>query len=138
MINRPIRTEAEYKSALAEIDEFFRDEPRKGDIWERQHPIGPPHPVETIRHRMRTAGYTQTDLALHLGSPARASDVLQKKRRTPAASRFGLAQPQGSLARTSSFAHGRQRWQPATHCRSRGRHRLCSSRRVHASVRSLP
>jgi HTH-type transcriptional regulator/antitoxin HigA len=96
MINRPIRTEAEYKAALAEIGEFFDSEPKKGtaeadrfdllallvEAYEEQHhPIGPPHPVEMIRHRMRTAGYTQADLADLLGSRARASEVLQKKRR---------------------------------------------------------
>ena len=96
MINRPIRTEAEYKAALAEIEEFFDSEPKKGtaeadrfdllallvEAYEEQHhPIGPPHPVEMIRHRMRTAGYTQADLADLLGSRARASEVLQKKRR---------------------------------------------------------
>ena len=96
MINRPIRTEAEYKAALVEIETFFEDEPKKGtaeadrfdllalliEAYEEQHhPIGPPHPVEMIRHRMRTAGYTQADLADVLGSRARASEVLQKKRR---------------------------------------------------------
>lgn len=96
MINRPIRSEAEYKTALVEIEKFFDDEPKKGtaeadrfdllalliEAYEEQHhPIGPPHPVEMIRHRMRTAGYTQADLADLLGSRARASEVLQKKRR---------------------------------------------------------
>jgi HTH-type transcriptional regulator/antitoxin HigA len=96
MINRPIRTDAEYKAALAEIERYFADEPREGtaeadrfdlltlliEAYEEQHhPIGPPHPVEMIRHRMRTAGYTQADLAVLLGSRARASEVLTKKRR---------------------------------------------------------
>ena len=96
MINRPIRTDAEYKAALTEIERFFAREPRKGtpeadrfdlltlliETYEEQHhPIGPPHPVEMIRHRMRTAGYTQADLATLLGSRARASEVLQKKSR---------------------------------------------------------
>lgn len=96
MINRPIRTEAEYKAALTEIEKFFENEPKKGtpeadrfdlltlliEAYEEQHhPIGPPHPVEMIRHRMRTAGYTQPDLAALLGSRARASEVLTKKRR---------------------------------------------------------
>ena len=80
MINRPIRTEAEYKAALAEIEKFFDNEPKKGTA-EADHPIGPAHPVEMIRHRMRTAGYTQADLADLLGSRPRASEVLQKKRR---------------------------------------------------------
>ena len=96
MINRPIRTDTEYKAALAETEKYFADEPRKGtaeadrfdlltlliEAYEDQHhPIGPPHPVEMIRHRMRTAGYTQADLAALLGSRARASEVLTKKRR---------------------------------------------------------
>ncbi len=96
MINRPIRSEAEYRAALAEIERFFDDEPRKGtaeadrfdlltlliEAYEEQHhPIGPAHPVEMIRHRMRTAGYTQADLATLLGSRARASEVLARRRR---------------------------------------------------------
>lgn len=96
MIERPIRTEAEYKAALAEIERFFAVEPRKRtpeadrfDLLallieayeERHHSIGPPHPIEMIRHRMRTAGYTQADLATLLGSRARASEVLGRKRR---------------------------------------------------------
>jgi HTH-type transcriptional regulator/antitoxin HigA len=96
MINRPIRTEAEYAAALVEIERYFVHEPKKGtreadrfdllalliEAYEdRHHPIGPPHPVEMIRHRMQTAGYTQADLAALLGSRARASEVLQKKRR---------------------------------------------------------
>jgi HTH-type transcriptional regulator/antitoxin HigA len=96
MINRPIRTEAEYKAALVEIERYFVHEPKKGtpeadrfdllalliEAYEDQHhPIGPPHRVEMIRHRMRTAGYSQADLAALLGSRARASEVLAKKRR---------------------------------------------------------
>lgn len=96
MINRPIRTEAEYKAALEEIEAYFEREPEddtpeadRFDLLtllieayeERHHPIGPPHPVEMIRHRMRTAGYTQADLADLLGSRARASEVLAQKRR---------------------------------------------------------
>jgi len=96
MINRPIRTEAEYEAALAEIEPYFAHEPEadsaeadRFDLLallieayeERHHPIGPPHPVEMIRHRMRTRGYTQADLGELLGSRARASEVLAKKRR---------------------------------------------------------
>lgn len=96
MMNRPIRTEAEYEAALAEVEQFFRAEPMKGtpeadrfdlltlliEVYEEQHhPIGPPHPIDMIRHRMRTAGFTQADLAALLGSRARASEVLAKKRR---------------------------------------------------------
>ena len=97
MINRPIRTEVEYKAALVENEKCFPTSPRRVtpeadrfdllalliEAYEDQHhPIGPPHPVEMIRHRMRTAGYTQAELAALLGSRARASEVkLTKKRR---------------------------------------------------------
>jgi HTH-type transcriptional regulator/antitoxin HigA len=96
MINRPIRTETEYRAALAEIEAYFKQEPEEDtpeadqfdlltlliEAYEEQHhPIGPPHPVEMIRHRMRTAGFTQADLAGLLGSRARASEVLARKRR---------------------------------------------------------
>jgi HTH-type transcriptional regulator/antitoxin HigA len=82
MINRPIRTEAEYKAALVEIEKYFADEPKKNtpeadrfdllalliEAYEDQHhPIGPPHPVEMIRHRMRTAGYTQAESGRPVG-----------------------------------------------------------------------
>lgn len=96
MISRPIRTDVEYKEALAEIEQYFAHEPEENTLEadrfdlvallieayeEQHHSIGPPHPVEMIRHRMRTAGYTQADLADLLGSRARASEVLAKKRR---------------------------------------------------------
>lgn len=96
MINRRIRTEEEYKAALVEIERFFEHEPDEGtpeadrvdllallikSYEDKHHPIGPPHPVEMIRHRMRTAGYRQADLSKLLGSRARASEVLQRKRR---------------------------------------------------------
>ena len=67
MISRPIRTDAEYKEALAEIEQYFAHEPAEDtpeadqfdlltlliEAYEEQHhPIGPPHPVEMIRHRI--------------------------------------------------------------------------------------
>jgi HTH-type transcriptional regulator / antitoxin HigA len=54
---------------------------RRFSYEEQHYPIGPPHPMEMIRHRMRTAGCSQADLADLLGSRARASEVPQKKRR---------------------------------------------------------
>ncbi len=96
MINRPLRTKADYAAALVEIEPYFDKEPAKGSAEadrfdllallieayeDRHHPIGPPHPIEMIRHRMRTAGYTQADLATLLGSRARASEVLGMTRR---------------------------------------------------------
>ncbi|MBN9089775.1 MAG: XRE family transcriptional regulator [Reyranella sp.] len=89
MISRPIRTEAEYKEALAEIEQYFDREPKENTAEadrfdlptllieayeERHHPIGPPHPIEMIRHRMRTAGYTQADLADDLEAQSAMED----------------------------------------------------------------
>jgi HTH-type transcriptional regulator/antitoxin HigA len=38
-------------------------------------------PVEAIRFRMEQSGYTQADLARAIGSPSRASEILQRRRR---------------------------------------------------------
>ena len=92
---RPIRTEADYDWALAEIEQYFRVEPTPSsaeadrfDIladligaYEARHwPIDPPDPVEAIRYRMQTGDYSQKDLADLLGSRSRASEVLSRKR----------------------------------------------------------
>ena len=93
---RPLRTEADYDRALAEIEPFFANEPEPGtpqadafdllalviEDYERRHwPIDPPDPVDAIRYRMETAGYSQSDLGRLLGSRQRASDILNRKRR---------------------------------------------------------
>jgi HTH-type transcriptional regulator/antitoxin HigA len=49
--------------------------------YERKHwPIDPPKPVDAIRYRMDTGGYTQADLGRLLGSRQRASDIMTGKR----------------------------------------------------------
>jgi HTH-type transcriptional regulator/antitoxin HigA len=93
---RPIRSEADYDAALAEIEGYFDKEPKHGtpeadhfdllalvieDYEKRQWPIEPPDPVTAIRYRMETAGYGQNDLGRLLGSRQRASDILSRKRR---------------------------------------------------------
>ncbi|HZY22968.1 MAG: type II toxin-antitoxin system HigA family antitoxin [Microvirga sp.] len=92
---RPLRTEADYDAALAAIEAFFDDEPDPGspeadafDLlalviadYERRHwPIDPPDPVDAIRYRMETGGFSQADLGRLLGSRQRASDILNRKR----------------------------------------------------------
>jgi HTH-type transcriptional regulator / antitoxin HigA len=92
---RPIRTEADYDKALAEIARYFAREPESGtedadrfDVlatligaYEREHwPINPPDAVDAIRYRMEQAGYTQADLARLIGSRPRASEILSRKR----------------------------------------------------------
>ena len=92
---RPLRTEADHDAALAAIEAFFDDEPDPGspeadafDLlalaiadYERRHwPIDPPDPVDAIRYRMETGGFSQADLERLLGSRQRASDILNRKR----------------------------------------------------------
>jgi HTH-type transcriptional regulator / antitoxin HigA len=93
---RPIHSEAEYDAALAEIERYFDKAPKPGtteadrfdllalviEDYEKKHwPIEPPNPVDAIRYRMETGGYTQADLGRLLGSRQRASDVLTRRRR---------------------------------------------------------
>jgi HTH-type transcriptional regulator/antitoxin HigA len=95
-IIRPLRSEADYEAALADIEQYFEKEPKVGtpeadrfdllalviEDYEKKHwPIDPPDPVEAIRHRMETSGLSQTDLGRVLGSRQRASDVLSRKRK---------------------------------------------------------
>ena len=92
---RPIKTEADYDWALAEIEHYFDAEPEPGtpgsqrlDVLasliehyeSRAWPIGLPDPVEAIRYRMEQSGLTQADLARVLGSRPRASEVLNRRR----------------------------------------------------------
>jgi HTH-type transcriptional regulator / antitoxin HigA len=93
---RPLRDESDYDRALAEIEQYFENEPAPGtseadafdllalviEDYERRHwPIDPPDPVDAIRYRMETAGYSQSDLGRLLGSRQRASDILNHRRR---------------------------------------------------------
>lgn len=92
---RPIRTEADYDWALAEIEQYFERIPATGtpeadrfDVlanllaaYENQHwPIEPAEPVDAIRYSMDIKGLTQADLARLFGSRSRASEILLKRR----------------------------------------------------------
>ena len=92
---KPIRSEAEYDEALKAIERYFDKPPKKGtadadrfdmlamliEVYERRRwPIPPGEPVDVIKYRMETHGYTQGDLARVLGSRARASEIISGKR----------------------------------------------------------
>lgn len=92
---RPIRNEADYDWALAEIEQYFENEPEPGtpeadrfevladliEAYEARHwPIEPADPVEVIRYRMEIGGFQTKDLAEVLGSKSRASEILNRKR----------------------------------------------------------
>ena len=91
---RPIKTEEDYQSALARLEEIFDAKPDtpEGDEleilamlienYEDIHfPIEAPDPIEAIKFRMEQMGLTQTDLAEMIGYRSRASEILNRKRK---------------------------------------------------------
>lgn len=92
---RAIRTEDDYDWALAEIEQYFDNEPAPGtaesdrfdilstliEAYEATHwVIEPADPVDAIKYTMELAGFTQAELAKLLGSRSRASEILKRKR----------------------------------------------------------
>lgn len=90
---RPIRNDADYRSALDEIDAIFQAAPGtpEGDrldvlatlveAWERVHtPIDPPDVVTAIEFAMEQKGLTRDDLAKILGAQSRVSEILRRRR----------------------------------------------------------
>jgi HTH-type transcriptional regulator/antitoxin HigA len=90
---KPIRTDADYKAALARIDELMDAEPGtpEGDEldvltdlvehYEAKHvPMGFPSAIAAIEFRMEQAGLSPRDLIPFIGSRAKVSEVLCGKR----------------------------------------------------------
>ena len=93
----PIRTEADYRAALARAEAFF-DAPEEPDPdseegayfealitliegWERKHyPVAPPDPIEAIKFRMDQAGLSIKDLEPMIGRSNRVYEVLARTR----------------------------------------------------------
>ncbi|ABW27114.1 helix-turn-helix domain-containing protein [Acaryochloris marina] len=89
----PIRTKADYQAALKEIEMLFDAPPNtpaydRLDILstlveayeERHFPIEAPDPIEAILYYMDTRGLSRRDLEPCLGSRARVSEILSRKR----------------------------------------------------------
>ncbi len=92
---RPIKTDADYEWALAEVTRYFEQQPEpdsmEGDRFdvlsdliaayeERHFPRPDADPVEALRVFLEATGRTQKDLAALFGSAPRASEVLRRKR----------------------------------------------------------
>ena len=90
---KPIRTKADYDSALAEVEVLWgsRSGTPKGDrldilatlieAYEAKHfPMDPPDPIEAILFRMEQQGISRKDLESMIGTRARVAEVLNRKR----------------------------------------------------------
>jgi HTH-type transcriptional regulator/antitoxin HigA len=92
---RPIRTDADYRAALAAVSPLFDNEPEPEseegaafdamitliEAYERKHyPIGPADPIEAIKFRMDQQGLTPKDLQPMIGGLNRVYEVLARKR----------------------------------------------------------
>ena len=92
---RPLRTEADYKAALAAVAPYFDLEPEpgseEGDRFElllmvleayeaKHHSIDTSDPVEAIKFRMEQAGLTPKDLRPMIGQVNRVYEVLNYTR----------------------------------------------------------
>jgi HTH-type transcriptional regulator/antitoxin HigA len=94
---RPIKTEQDYRDALAAIDQLTAGdrEPADGTVesdtlgvlvtlvhaYEAENdPIDFPDPIEAIKFRMEQAGLTRRDLEAAIGRDGRVSEVLNRRR----------------------------------------------------------
>jgi HTH-type transcriptional regulator / antitoxin HigA len=89
----PLKTEADYQAALAEIDRLVDATPNTpaGDrldvlatlveAYEAQHYSLPaPDPLEALLYHMDSRGRSRRDLEPYLGSRARVAEVLNRQR----------------------------------------------------------
>ena len=90
---KPIKTEADYDEVLKEIEALFGAEPGTlaGDklevlvtlveaYEEKHYEIPPPDPIDAIEYHMERLGLSRRDLEPYLGSRARISEILNRKR----------------------------------------------------------
>ena len=90
---RPIRTKANYRAALREVERLWHAAPgtAKGDrvevlttlieAYEAKHfPIPAPNPIAAILFMMEQKGLTRRDLEPAIGSRGRVSEILTRKR----------------------------------------------------------
>jgi HTH-type transcriptional regulator/antitoxin HigA len=90
---KPIRSEDDYQTALAEAERLWGaksgtpDGDRLDilatliDVYESEHdPMDPPDPVEAIKFRMEQQGLTRKELEPLIGTRTRVAEVLNRKR----------------------------------------------------------
>jgi HTH-type transcriptional regulator/antitoxin HigA len=90
---RPIKTKADHRTALKEIERLMDAKPGTTagdrlevlttliDRYESEHePIEPPDPIDALLYHMESRGLTRRDLEPYLGSRARVAEVLNRRR----------------------------------------------------------
>jgi len=92
---RPIRTEADYNAAVAEIERLWGAEPETDDgdkldilatLVEKYETVHWPidtsrlDPIDMLNYLIDESGHTQAELAELLGSRSRASEILNRRR----------------------------------------------------------
>jgi HTH-type transcriptional regulator/antitoxin HigA len=90
---QPIRNQRDHAKALQEVERLWGARSRTPeadkleilvtliDAYEaKRHPIDPPDPIDAIRFRMEQMGFTRNDLIDIIGSRARVSEVLNRRR----------------------------------------------------------
>jgi len=92
---QPIRTDADYKAALAAVPPLFDNEPDPDsdegaafdamitliEAYERKHyPVGPVDPIDAIKFHMEQQGLGPKDLQPMLGGLNRVYEVLARTR----------------------------------------------------------
>lgn len=88
-----IKTESDYKEALARLEQIFLAPPdtEEGDEAElltlliehyetKHHTLPPPSPVAVIRFKMEQMGLSRMDLVPHIGSVHKVNEVLEGSR----------------------------------------------------------
>ena len=90
---RPIKSEADYATALHDLEQLWEAKPDTPEsdrlellsilveAFERErYPIPPPDPIAAIEHCIENRGLTRRDLEPFIGSRARVSDVMARRR----------------------------------------------------------
>jgi HTH-type transcriptional regulator / antitoxin HigA len=90
---RPIKNDADYDAAVADVERLMDATPGTADgdrldvlatlvqAYEDAHwPIDPPDPIDAIQFRIDQTGLTRRDLERYIGPKGRVSEVLSRKR----------------------------------------------------------
>ncbi|MDZ7361145.1 MAG: transcriptional regulator [candidate division KSB1 bacterium] len=90
---RPVKTEADYRAALEEIERLFNAVPGTPEsdrlevlttlveaYEEKHYSIPKPDPIEAILYHMESRGLSRSDLEPYLGNRTLVTEVLNRKR----------------------------------------------------------